>query len=119
MSFIAPSWDSLGLYVFDRNGQMRPGFPLKTPDPIWSSAAVGDLNNDGQMEMAFASNGNRFYIMRANGQEWMDGDANAGTKGVFKVLGTGVNYGSPALADIDGDGLLDIIYGSFDGKLYV
>jgi len=118
MSFIAPSWDSTGLYVFDKNGQLRPGFPFKIADAIWSSAAIGDLNGDGQMEMAFGSNGNKFYIMRANGQEWMDGDANASTKGVFKVLGQPINFGTPALADLDGDGLPEIIYGSFDGKLY-
>jgi len=118
MSFIAPSWDSTGLYVFDKSGQLRPGFPLKIADGIWSSAAIGDLNGDGQMEMAFGSNGNNFYIMRANGQEWMDGDANPSTKGVFKVLGQPINFGTPALADLDGDGLPEIIYGSFDGKLY-
>src|SRR5262245_31719179 len=118
MSFVAPSWDSTALYVFDRNGQLRPGFPLVTPDPIWSSAAIGDLDGDGQMEMAFGSNGNKFYVVRANGQEWMDGDANPSTKGVFKVLGQPINFGTPALADLDGDGLPEIIYGSFDGKLY-
>ncbi|MEY4069413.1 MAG: hypothetical protein RL721_27 [Candidatus Eisenbacteria bacterium] len=118
MSFIAPCWDSAGVYVFDRNGQVRPGFPLRTPDAIWSSAVVTDLNADGQMEIAFASNGNRFYVMRANGNEWMDGDSNPSTKGVFKVLGQPVNFGSPAAADIDADGLPELIYGSFDGKLY-
>jgi hypothetical protein len=35
MSFIAPSWDSTALYVFDKNGQMRPGFPFKISDNIW------------------------------------------------------------------------------------
>ena len=118
MSFIAPSWDSTALYVFDKNGQVRPGFPLKTPDAIWSSAAVGDLDHDGSMEMAFGSNGNKFYVMRANGQEWMDGDANGTTNGVFKVLGQAFNFSTPALADLDGDGFPEIIYGSYDGKLY-
>src|SRR5262245_5296458 len=118
MSFVAPSWDSTALYVFDKNGQVRPGFPLVTPDAIWSSAAIADLNGDGQMEMAFGSNGNKFYVMRANGLEWLDGDSNPSTKGVFKVLGQPLNFGSPATADLDGDGLPEIIYGSFDGKLY-
>ncbi len=119
MSFIAPSWDSTGLYVFNRDGSMRAGFPLKTPDAIWSSAVVTDLNNDGQMEMAFASNGNKFYVVRNNGLEWLDGDSNPATKGVFKVLGQPVNFGSPGAADIDNDGLPEIVFGSFDAKLYV
>ena len=54
MSFIAPSWDSTGVYVFDKNGQMRPGFPFKTTDPIWGSATITDLDKDGHMEIAFA-----------------------------------------------------------------
>lgn len=119
MSFIAPCWDSAGVYVFDGNGQVRPGFPLRTPDPVWSSATITDLDHDGHMEIAFGSNGNKFYIMRENGQEWMDGDANPSTKGVFKVLGQPVNFGSPAAADIDNDGLPEIVYGSFDSKVYV
>src|SRR4029077_10718437 len=85
---------------------------------VWSSAAIGDLDGDGNMEMAFASNGNRFYVMRSHGQEWLDRDSKPATKGVFKVLGQPINYGSPAMADLDGDGLPEIIYGSFDGKLY-
>jgi hypothetical protein len=54
MSFIAPCWgvessppDSAGLYVFNSDGQLRPGFPLLTSEPIWGSAVVTDLNNDG------------------------------------------------------------------------
>jgi hypothetical protein len=119
MSFVAPSWDSTRFYVFDRDGAIRPGFPLVTQDAIWSSAVVTDLNGDGHMEMAFGSNGNRFYVVRENGSEWSDGDANPATKGVFKVLGQPLNFGSPGAADIDNDGLPEIVYGSFDGKLYV
>ena len=119
MSFVAPSWDSLGLYVFNRDGSMRPGFPLKTADPIWSSAVVADLDNDGHMEMAFGSNGNKFYVVRDNGLEMIDGDNNPSTKGVFKVLGQPINFGSPGAADIDNDGKPEIVYGSFDSKLYV
>jgi hypothetical protein len=126
MSFIAPVWglnspaaDSSGLYVFDGEGNMRPGFPLSTGVNIWSSAVVTDLDGDGSMEMAFGSNGNRFYVVRASGQEWMDGDSNAGTNGVFKVLPASFNIGSPGAADIDLDGLPELVYGGIDGRVYV
>jgi hypothetical protein len=126
MSYIAPVWglntpaaDSSGLYVFDGQGNMRPGFPLYTGVNIWSSAVVTDLDDDGSMEMALGSNGNRFYVMRANGQEWMDGDSNPATKGVFKVLSGSFNIGSPGAADIDLDGLPELVYGGIDGKVYV
>ncbi|MEK7330691.1 MAG: T9SS type A sorting domain-containing protein, partial [Candidatus Eisenbacteria bacterium] len=117
-SIIAPSWDSLRVYVFDKQGNVRSGWPFPTADPVWSGVAVGDLNNDDSNELVFASNGTRFYVLRANGTEWMDGDSNPATLGVFKVLGTPYNYGTPALADLDNNGQLDIIYAAFDGKLY-
>jgi hypothetical protein len=117
-SIIAPSWDSLRVYVFDELGNVRPGWPLVTTQPVWSGVAVGDLDNDGSRELVFASNNNRFYVMRANGTEWMDGDADGGTLGVFKILGAFYNYGTPALADLDGNGELDIIYAAAEGKLF-
>jgi Peptidase family C25/FG-GAP-like repeat len=115
---IAPSWYSQQVFVFDPSGNLKPGWPISTIDPVWSSVAVGDLNNDGQKELVFGSNGTKLYVFRANGTEWMDGDANPTTNGVFKVLGSDYNFGTPALADLDGNGELDIIYGSFDGYLY-
>lgn len=118
-SVIGASWDSAGVWVFDRAGNVRPGWPILTPSPIWSSVACGDLDGDGKLELVFATNGPEFYVMRSDGTEWMDGDANPTTKGVFKVLGSYYNYGTPALADLDGDGKPEIIHGGFDGKLNV
>src|SRR5262245_12414511 len=117
-SVAAPSWDSLKVYVFDTNGSVRPGWPFATTDPVWSGVVIGDLNNDGSRELVFASNGSKFYVVRANGTEWIDGDSNPSTQGVFKVLGASFNYGTPALADLDGNGVLDIVYASTDGNLY-
>ena len=121
MSFIAPSWDSTALYVFDKFGQMRPGFPFKVSDNLWGSCAVGDLDGDGHLELVFVSGVNsekRVYVLRDNGTEWMDGDANPATIGVFKTLGASFNVNTPALADLDGDGHPEIIVGGSDGKLY-
>ncbi len=113
------NWDSAGVYVFDTAGHVRAGWPFFTNASVWSSAALGDLNGDGKLELCFGSNGQSFYIMRSDGSEWMDGDSNPSTKGVFKVLGGGFNYGTPALADLDGDGRPEIIYGGYDGVLNV
>jgi len=121
MSFIAPSWDSTAVYVFDKNGQMRPGWPFKTTDAIWASATIVDLNKDGHMEIVFpcgVGTEKRMYVLRDNGTEWIDGDANPATQGVFKVLGSAYEVGSPAAADLNGDGFPEIVYGGFDSKLY-
>ncbi len=114
---VATTWDSLRAYVFDLAGAVKPGWPVVTGDS-WSAPAIGDLDNDGVQEIAFASNSSYFYVFKADGQEWMDGDGNAGTTGVFKVMGQNYNFSTPALADLDDNGVLDIIVGSRDGKLY-
>ena len=117
-SIIGPSWDSLAVYVYDELGNIRDGWPFATPAPVWSGIAVGDLDNNGLEELVFASNGNQFYVLRSDGTEWIDGDNDPGTPGVFKVLASAYNYGTPALADIDNNGELDIVYAGFEGKLF-
>ena len=117
-SIIAPSWDSLRVYVFDKLGNVRPGWPFVTHYPVWSGVAVGDLDNDGLEELVFASNGDLLYALRADGTEWMNGDGNPDSVGIFKRLGSYYNYGTPALADLDGNGVLDIVYAGFEGKLF-
>jgi Peptidase family C25/FG-GAP-like repeat/Fibronectin type III domain len=114
---VGVTWDSLRAYTFDQQGHVRPGWPVVTGD-VWSSAAVGDLNHDGNKEIVFGSNSQNFYVLRANGTDWIDGDSNPSTIGVFKVLGGSFNYSSPALADLLGNGQTDIIMGGSDGNLY-
>jgi uncharacterized repeat protein (TIGR01451 family) len=117
-SIIGASWDSTAVYVFDKQGDVRPGWPVMTDAGLFSAVACGDLDGDGSMELVWGSNGTNFYAVHANGTEIVDGDFNPTTQGVFKVLGGGFNYGSPAIADIDGDGKSDVVYGGSDGKLY-
>jgi hypothetical protein len=118
MSVVGATWDSAGIYVYDKNGAMRPGFPVRVDAPVWSGVACGDLDGDGKMEMCFGSNGNNFYAFHSDGTELIDGDNNPATLGVFHTFGWGANYGTPALADLDGDGLPEIIYGGYDGAVY-
>jgi hypothetical protein len=121
---IGAAWDTQKLCVFDRDGAPRPGFPVTVQDQMWSGVAVGDLDGDGTKELAFASRndtpfgGRAMYVFRASGAEWMDGDSNPSTLGVFRVMNQNFNHGTPAIADLDGDGPKEIVYGSFDGNLY-
>ncbi len=120
-SIIGASWDSAGVYVFDKNGDLRPGWPVYTVSQgMWTAVACGDLDGDGKMELVCGSNALNFYALHADGSELLNGDSDPATRGVFKVIGGyGYNYGSPAIADIDGDGKNDIIWGGTDGMLNV
>lgn len=117
-SFVCPTWDSYALYVFDAAGQPRPGWPVSTLDPLWSSAAVGDIDGDGKMEIVVGSNGSRVYAFNDDGTELLDGDNNPATQGVFKVTSAAPNFGTPALADLDNDGRPEIVFNSGDGRVY-
>lgn len=115
---VGPSWETHQVFVFDSQGNVRPGWPRTTLDDLWSGVAIGDLDGDGVKELVTASRGYRFYAWHANGSEVLDGDANASTDGVFKVLGLNYNDGTPALAPLEGGNHLDIVFGGYDGYLY-
>ncbi len=114
---IAPDWDTKTLHVFEANGDDFPGFPVFLGEIVWSSAAVGNIDSDPQPEIVFGSRGPKLFAFNWDGTQVMDGDSNPATNGVFKALPQPYNDSSPALADLDGDGKLDIIYAGFDGML--
>ncbi|MBM3334205.1 VCBS repeat-containing protein [Candidatus Sumerlaeota bacterium] len=96
--------------------------------PAQASPAVADIDNDGKMEVVVAL-GNRdrrdqpgrlFVIhLDANGMNPQPGfylvpmDRVEGADGVADAI-----YASPALADLNNDGTLEIVVGSFDHCLY-
>jgi hypothetical protein len=94
-----------GVYFFRADGTPLQGWPYTWPVPVnnpqWSAPAVGDIDNDGSLEVVV---GNACYpnwgvhVIRA------DGTAMPGWPIVIKPV-----YSSPALADLDGDGDLEII----------
>ena len=110
--------DSMMVIVLDAQGQVKPGWPQPTLNSVWSAAALGDVDDDGNKEIVFGSNGHFIYAFHADGTEVIDGDGDPGTVGVFRTLGNDYNFSTPAIADLDGDQVNDILYGSFDGYLY-
>jgi hypothetical protein len=114
---VAPAWNSGVVYVFDDQGQVVPGWPVST-GAVWSSPTISDLDHDGHKEIIFGSNGDNLYAFRSNGSEWMDGDANPATLGIFKVLSGGFTVGTVAVAPLENNGVTDIIIGDEAGNLY-
>lgn len=109
-----------GLYAFDHSGNLLPGWPLRDegPDVVdqgFSTPALADLDDDGQEEVIVLG----FTQRNVAGQS-----ASAGfefTQTLYAIEGSGAIRwqitddftpgGIPAIADIDDDGLLDIVVG--------
>ncbi|OGY53863.1 MAG: hypothetical protein A3B15_02015 [Candidatus Buchananbacteria bacterium RIFCSPLOWO2_01_FULL_45_31] len=92
-----------GLYAFDKNGNILPGWPVKTGKNFWSTAALGDVNKDGNLEIA-ASHLEDWGTFLFNYQgEVMPGWPQDTVWGIFYGL---------VMGDINGDNNLEIIAGS-------
>lgn len=114
----------------------RDGAPVelwhRTADEVFhSSPAIGDINGDGRME-AVVGMGHNWHIectQRSNPQCGKgDGsdhvkvwafhlDDGSDVKG-WPASTEGSVWGSPAVGDIDGDGKVEVVVGSYDGFVY-
>lgn len=117
----------------DRSGNLGPlstavalvtSFPAMTDWPLErsggtpSSPVVHDLNGDGQLEILVG--GQEIYAMHADGSEFHDGDQDARTLGILTRTTNAFFWTTPAVADVDGDGILEIAAAGFNtGKLYL
>ncbi len=93
------------MHVYNNLGSEIEGFPVEYPRGSKSSPAVGDINGDDRPEI-IAGNARRLgefariYAWRSDGA-LVDG---------FPVGSFETVNGAPTLADVDNDGLLDIIF---------
>jgi hypothetical protein len=120
------AWGAESLYVWDDTGAVANGWPKWVfSDFNWPSPVLFDLDGNGDLEIiVWSGGGGRLFAWHANGTEVIDGDQNPATDGVFfRVTGTSFNYSSPAVGDIDGDGLPEILFAvnvstDSSGKIY-
>lgn len=82
-------------------------FTVPQPSEIYATVALGDVDNDGILEVAFGATNGVFYVL----------DAQTGGMETSFALGGGI-YGSAAVGNLDTDLYLEMVIGSTDGNIY-
>lgn len=80
---------------------------------------VADLNNDGALDVLSGSADGKFYFFQ--GESFKDRLITAAAQTVKDKNGTPISvkgYSGPVFADVNGDGILDILSGSSYGNIY-
>ncbi|MCB0000597.1 MAG: VCBS repeat-containing protein, partial [Anaerolineales bacterium] len=116
--------------VLEHNGQVKSGWPFRTrdeavaplgcTDTVYSTPALGDLDRDGDMEIVFGSFDKGLYALHHNGTlvtGFPITSAHYPRFGWDILIGRVADtiWSSPALADLDQDGYLDIVIGTDEG----
>jgi len=90
------------LMALKYDGTDVPGFPYVAAGPIDNSPAIGDLNNDGVMEIVFYDWDQNLYAVQEDGTDYPGFPVHHGVGG---SLNPGPSVG---LGDLDEDGELEI-----------
>ena len=118
LEIIAAGYDHY-LFVWDLAGRNKPGFPLFMADTMWASPAIADLNRDGKRDIVLAydcdgASGSRCAGMTTTGGGFVTALTGAGKvlPGWPKFVNGQTVWSSPAVADVTGDGRLDVVVGT-------
>jgi hypothetical protein len=134
------------VHAFTASGAELPGWPVTTDvdslhtgsagfisgavsalvhESVLSSVAVGDLDRDGTFDVVAASTQGKVYAWDAHGVprpgfpvQTNPAFSDPAIRNEANRLDPGI-FATPALADLDRDGALEIIVGSLDRHLYV
>jgi hypothetical protein len=98
--------DGKKVYAVDRFGQPLPGWPVRTNADMLNAPAIGDLDNDGSPEVVIY-NATTLYAWHADGRP---------VRGFPQHGAYYIRFHTPVLADVDGDGAIEILLGT--GQIY-
>jgi hypothetical protein len=107
------------VHAFNINSSAVPGWPFlsgnaQEPSQVSSSIAVADVNRDGSDEVLFAAerDGGKVYVLNGNGT------VRAGWPRFAPAYTPDARLASPVVADLNGDGYLDVVFPDTDGGLH-
>jgi hypothetical protein len=109
------------LYAYDANGAPLPGhWPARATAAVDSTPAIGDVDGDGKNEVVVGTGS--LEVTGAQGA--LDVFNSDGTLRCRQLMSTAHGtdnavYGAPSIGDVTGDGVNEIVFGSWDTTIYV